>query len=281
MPFEVFLMVLAAALVHAIWNALVKIDGDRLALIKMMSVTQLFLSLALIPFVAVPAVDSWPYLAASPILTTGYILFLSRAYQSGDLSHVYPLARGIAPLIVAGVSMGLLGEQLGLAGQIAVLLVATGITSLVLTRGVAGLRDPRPTLFALGTGCFIAGYTLIDGMGARAAASAHGYMIWVSLFSSCLIVASVHWLQRGNRRPLDERSRRAGIAAGLLSYGSSWLVIWAMTLAPLALVSALRETGVVFAVIIGVVFLKERLNLARLMSIATTLLGTTLLKFSR
>ena len=281
MPLEVFLMVLAAALVHAIWNALVKIDGDRLALIKTMCVTQFLLSLALVPFVAVPTVESWPYLAASPILTTGYMLFLSRAYQAGDLSHVYPLARGIAPLIVAAVSIGLLGEQLGPTSQIAVLLIATGITSLVLTRGAAGLRDPRPTLFALGTGGFIAGYTLIDGMGARAAASAHSYMVWVSLFSSCLIVASVHWLQRGKRRSLDERSRRAGVAAGLLSYGASWLVIWAMTLAPLALVSALRETGVVFAVIIGVVFLKERLNLARLMSIATTLLGTALLKFSR
>lgn len=281
MPTEVFLLVLCAALVHAIWNAMVKSDGDRLGLMKVMSLTQLVLSAALMPFVAVPAVDSWPCLAASPILTTGYVLFLSYAYRAGDLSHVYPLARGIAPLIVAIVSIGFLGERLAPISQLAILLIAAGITSLMLTRGAAGLRDPRPTLFALATGGFIASYTLVDGIGARASGTASGYMVWISLLSSLAILAAVHWMQRGQLQPLSPRTRRAGFAVGLLSYGATWVVIWAMTQAPIALVSALRETGVVFAVIIGVVVLKERLNLARLASIATTLTGTALLKFSR
>jgi drug/metabolite transporter (DMT)-like permease len=174
-----------------------------------------------------------------------------------------------------------LGEHLSHASQIAVLLIALGITSLALTRGAATLRDPRPVLLALGTGGFIAGYTIIDGIGARAAGTAHGYMIWISLLTAILIVASVHWLQLGRRAPVSRRSRNAGVVAGIMSYGSSWLVIWALTLAPLALVSALREAGIVFAVIIGVVFLNERLNLARLASIATTLAGTAILKLSR
>ena len=281
MPTEVFLLVLCAALVHAIWNAMVKTDDDRLGLMKVMSLTQLVLSICLLPFVAVPAVDSWVCLAASPILTTGYVLFLSYAYRAGDLSHVYPLARGIAPLIVAVVSIVFLRERLGPVSQLAVLLIATGITSLVLTRGAAGLRDPRPTLFALATGGFIASYTLVDGIGARASGTASGYMVWISLLSALSILASIHWLQRSQRRPPSQRTRRAGIIVGLMSYGATWLVIWAMTQAPIALVSALRETGVVFAVIIGVAVLKERLNLARLVSIATTLTGTALLKFSR
>lgn len=281
MPTEVFLLVLCAALVHAIWNAMVKTDDDRLGLMKVMSVTQLALSIGLLPFVAVPAKESWVCLAASPILTTGYVLFLSYAYRAGDLSHVYPLARGIAPLIVAVVSIGVLGERLGPVSQLAVLLIATGITSLVLTRGAAGLRDPRPTLFALATGGFIASYTLVDGIGARASGTAGGYMVWISLLSALSILASIHWLQRSRRQPLGARTRRAGIIVGVMSYGATWLVIWAMTQAPIALVSALRETGVVFAVIIGVVVLKERLNLARLVSIATTLAGTALLRFSR
>jgi drug/metabolite transporter (DMT)-like permease len=276
MTADVFVMVLGAALVHATWNALVKIDGDRLALIKVMSSTQLVLSLCLLPFVEVPAAESLPYLVASPILNTGYMLLLNRAYQAGDLSLVYPLARGVAPLIVAVVSIGLLE-----ASQFAILLIGLGILSLALTRGVGILRDPRPVLLALGTGGFIAGYTIIDGVGARTAGTAHGYMIWLSLLTAILIVGCVHWLQKGGRTPVSERSRNAGIAAGIMSYGSSWMVIWALTLAPLALVSALRETGIVFAVIIGVVFLKERLNLARLASIATTLVGTTILKLSR
>jgi uncharacterized membrane protein len=278
---EVFLMVIGAAMVHATWNALVKADGNRLALIKIMSAAQLSLSLTLIPFVALPALDSWPYLIASPILNTGYMLFLNRAYQYGDLSHVYPLARGVAPLIVAAVSVGFLGEQLGFANRVAVVLIALGIASLSLTRGAKDLRDPRPVLYALATGGFISGYTIVDGLGARAAGTAHGYMVWLSIITALMTVASAHWLQQGRRQPVGRGTWNRGIISGLLSYGSSWLVIWALTLAPMAMVSALRETGIVFAVIIGVVVLKERLNLARLISIMLTLIGTTMLKVSR
>jgi drug/metabolite transporter (DMT)-like permease len=281
MPTEMFLMVLGAALVHATWNALVKTDRDRLALIRVMSLTQLVVSLCLVPFVAVPAPESWPYLAASTVLCTGYMLFLNRAYQVADLSLVYPLARGAAPFIVAVVSVWLLGEQLSQTGILAILLIGLGITSLILARGVASLRDWRPILLALVTGSFIGSYTIVDGLGARAAGSAHGYMIWLSLITALLTVGCVSWLQRDRRTALSPRSRHAGIAAGIMSYGSTWVVIWALTLAPLAMVSALRETGIVFAVIIGVVFLKERVNPARLASIALTLVGTTLLKLSR
>lgn len=281
MEIEVFLMVIGAALVHATWNALVKADGNRLALIKAMSVTQLGVSLALIPFVATPGLESWPYLVASPVLSTGYMLFLNRAYQYGDLSHVYPLARGVAPLIVAAISVGFLGEQLGFANQIAVVLIALGIASLSFTRGAQDLRDPRPVLYALATGGFISAYTIVDGLGARAAGTPHGYMVWLSIITALMTIGCVHWLQHGKHQLVSERTRNRGIVSGLLSYGSSWLVIWALTLAPMAMVSALRETGIVFAVIIGVVVLKERLNLVRLVSIMLTLIGTTILKISR
>jgi drug/metabolite transporter (DMT)-like permease len=280
-PIDVFLMVLGAALVHATWNALVKTDSDRLALIRVLSLTQFVLSLCLVPFVAVPAAASWPYLAASTVLSTGYMLFLNRAYQTADLSLVYPLARGIAPFIVAVVSAGFLGEQLGRASQLAILLIGLGITSLALARGAASLRDWRPVVLALTTGSFIGAYTVVDGLGVRAAGSAHGYMIWLTLASALLIVACTSWLQRGRRTSMSRRSRTVGVAAGIMSYGSAWVVMWALSLAPFALVSALRETGIVFAVIIGVVFLKERVNLARLASIALTLAGTALLKLSR
>jgi drug/metabolite transporter (DMT)-like permease len=281
MPLEVFAMVLVAALVHATWNALMKADGDRLALLQAMATTQLVLSLALLPFVPVPAVESWPCLAANPLLTTAYTLLLERAYRSGDLSLVYPLARGIAPLAVATISLLLLGEHLSQVSQAAVLLIGLGITSLALTRGAAGLRDWRPILLALTTGAFIASYTAVDGVGARLAGSAGGYMVWITLLSSPLIVVCTHLLRRSRRTPTGRTSYWNGIAAAILSYGASWVVIWAFTVAPIALVSALRETGIVFAVVIGVVFLNERLSLARLGSIAATLVGTALLKLSR
>jgi drug/metabolite transporter (DMT)-like permease len=281
MPIEVFLMVLGAALVHATWNALIKTDGDRLSLIKIMSGAQIGVSLCLIPFVTAPATACWPFLLASSVLNTGYMLLLNRAYQSGDLSLVYPFARGVAPLVVATVSVTALGEKLTYFNQAAVVLIGLGITSLALTQRPTSLIDLRPVVFAIATGIFIAGYTIVDGLGARVAGSAHSYMIWLSLVTSIIIVACAHWLQRGQQVPIGRRTRNAGIAAGVMSYGSSWVVIWALTLAPITLVSALRETGVVFAVVIGVVILKERLSLSRLASIAATLIGTTVLRLGR
>ena len=281
MALEVFLMVLGAAFVHATWNALVKGDLDKLAVIKFMSGTQICVSLCLIPYVAIPASDCWPFLLAGSALSTGYMLMLSRAYQWGDLSLVYPFARGVVPLVVAVVSVAALGETLTRANQIAIVLIGVGIASLALTHRPMRLPHWRALAFAFATGAFIAAYTIVDGLGARLAGSAHGYMAWLSLMTSLAIVACAHWLQGEQRHPVSRHTLHVGIAAGLMSYASSWIVIWALTLAPLALVSALRETGVVFAVAIGVVIFHEQLSVPRLASIAATLAGTTVLKLGR
>ena len=281
MPTEVFLMVLGSALVHATWNALIKADGERLRLIEIMSGTQIVASVALLAFVSAPSWSSWPYLLASALLNTGYMLLLRKAYDAGDLSLVYPVARGIAPRLVATVSVVLLGETLTLANKTAVLLIGLGILSLASTSLSGGSFDARSVGFALATGSFTASYTVVDGLGARAAGSPHGYMVWLSLVTSIVIVVVVRRLQQGRRAAVSRRTRAAGMAAGLMSYGASWIVIWAMTRAPFALVSALRETGIVFAVLIGVVVLNERLSLRRLASVATTIAGTALLKLGR
>jgi drug/metabolite transporter (DMT)-like permease len=281
MAIEAFLMVLGAALVHATWNALVKADGDRLALIKLMSKTQICVSFCLAPFVSVPTTGCWPFLLASCALNTGYMLLLNRAYQCGDFSLVYPFARGVAPFVVAVVSIVALGETLTRANEIAVALIGLGIISLALSERPTKPTHLRALTFAFATGAFIAAYTIVDGLGARIAGSPHDYMVWLSLITSFAIVACAHLLQGGQRQPVGRRTLQAGIAAGIMSYGSSWVVIWALTIAPLALVSALRETAVVFAVVIGVVFLKEQVSLSRLASIATTLAGTTVLRLGR
>src|SRR5262249_3761419 len=134
MTFDVFVLVLGAAITHALWNTLVKTDGDRLSLIKIMSGTQFVVSLVLIPFVDIPPAASWFYVVASAALNTAYILLLQRAYAAGDLSLVYPLARGVAPLLVALTSIAVLGEVLTPANRVAVLLIAIGIISLALAR---------------------------------------------------------------------------------------------------------------------------------------------------
>lgn len=287
MPLDVFLFVLAAALLHAVWNAMLKSgSGDRPGMIKGFCAVQVALSLCLAPFVEFPAAAAWPYLLASTLISTAMWLMLNRAYQTSELSLVYPLARGSGPLVVALLSASLLDETLSRPAMLGVLLIALGIISLALARGMAGLRDTRAVVIALIMGGLIGVYTILDGLGARAAGSASSYIVWVAMIASAQGFAAMHWLRptppaATNAPSVNARGLRAGILSGLIAYACSWIIVWAYTVAPIALVSALRETSIVFAAIIGVVFLKETLSLARLASIATTLIGTTVLKISR
>jgi drug/metabolite transporter (DMT)-like permease len=282
MPLDVFLMVLAAALMHATWNAMLKSgSGDRPGMIKGFCAIQVALSLCLAPFVEFPAAASWPYMLCSTVISTAMWLMLNRAYQTSELSLVYPLARGSGPLVVALLSASLLDETLSRPALIGVLLIALGIVSLALTRGAAGLRDTRAVALALTMGVMIGVYSILDGLGARVAGSASSYIVWVQMLGSLQGFAAVYWLHPVQPKAANARGLRAGILSGLIAYVCSGIVLWAYTVAPLALVSALRETSIVFAAIIGVVVLKEKLNLARLASIATALVGTTILKVSR
>lgn len=277
----VFAMVLGAALFHAVWNALVKVNADRLIMVAIMMISQAAVAILVVPFVAFPTPESWPYIWASTALHTAYFVFLVNAYRYGDLSHVYPIARGSAPLIVAVVSVAIVGETLSRQAVLSVVLIALGIMSLTLTRGASGFREPKAILFALGTGVFIAGYTVVDGLGGRLADSAHSYIFWLNLFDGIPITVLALYLRRNQVLVQVRTSWKPGVLAGIVSLFAYWIVIWAMTQAPMALVSAVRETSMVFAVLFGVFFLKERLNLARLASMAITLFGTVMIKMSK
>ncbi|MEE8625016.1 MAG: DMT family transporter, partial [Acidiferrobacterales bacterium] len=224
---------------------------------------------------------AWPYLAFSLAVHNGYYLFLIMAYRYGDLSHVYPIARGSAPLIVAVVSVVFLSEALTRQAFLAVVVIGLGVMSLALTRGASGFKEPRAVLFALGTGGFIAAYTILDGLGARLAGSPHGYTFWFLAIDTVPLALITLCVRRGEALRQVRRSWKAGLLGGMVALFSTWLVIWALTLAPLALVSALRETSIVFAVLFGVVFLKERLDLIRLAATTTTLVGAVMLKTSK
>ena len=277
----VFAMVLGAAVLHAAWNALVKVNADRLVMIAIMMMSQVAVALLVVPFVAFPTPESWSYIGASTVLNTAYCVFLINAYRYGDLSHVYPISRGSAPLIVAAISVAIVGETLSRQAGLSVAVIALGIMSLTLTRGAEGFRDPRAMLYAVGTGVFIAGYTVVDGLGARLADSAQSYTFWVHLFNGIPITLLALALRKGRVLVSVRKSWKVGVIGGILSLLAYWIVIWAMTQAPMALVSAVRETSMVFAVLFGVFILKERLNLLRLTSIGTTLIGTVMLKMSR
>lgn len=277
----VFAMVLGAAVLHAAWNALVKANADRLVMIAIMMMSQVAVALVVVPFVALPTLESWPYIWASTALNTAYCIFLISAYRYGDLSHVYPISRGSAPLIIVVITIAVVGETLTRQEGLSVVLIGLGIMSLALTRGAAGLKEPKAILYALGTGAFIAGYTIVDGLGARLAESANSYTFWVHLFNGIPIALLAIYLRRGQVLVSFKRAWKVGVLGGMISLLAYWIVIWAMTQAPIALVSAVRETSMVFAVLIGVFVLKERLDLARLVSIGTTLVGTVMLKMSR
>ena len=274
-------MVIAAAVLHAVWNALVKVDGDRLAIMAVMMVSQAVISVCVLPFVTFPSVDAWPYILTSVALHNAYYLFLIMAYRYGDLSHVYPIARGSAPLMVAALSVVFVGEILSRQSMLSVALITFGVMSLALTRGASGIREPKAVLFALGTGMFIAGYTVVDGIGARLAGSAHGYTFWLFALDGLPLVALTIFIRKRAVLYHPRQFWVNGVSAGLASLVAYWIVIWAMTLAPFALVSALRETSVIFAVLFGIVFLKERLDVVRLVAISATLVGTVMLRVSK
>ena len=278
MDTAVFLAVLGAAVMHAGWNAIVKVGLDRFSSILLMSMVQGAMALCLLPFFAAPLAAAWPWVAASALLHIGYKLFLIRAYEHGDLSQVYPLARGTAPLIVALVGAIWLGESMTAGKTAAVAAIALGV--IVMSRSGGSLdRLPRKALlYALGTACFTASYTLVDGVGARIAETASGYVLWM-FAGDALGMTGFALATRGRgvfRRLLP--AWRSGLAAGGLSLGSYWIAIWAFTLAPLALVAALRETSVLFAMLIGVFLLGERAGAWRWVSAGLILSGVALMR---
>jgi drug/metabolite transporter (DMT)-like permease len=278
MSAAVFFAVLFAALLHAGWNAVVKLGLDRFSSILVLALFQSAIAALLLPFFPWPAAEAWPWLLAGSMLHTGYKLFLIRAYRHGELSQVYPLARGAAPMLVALAGAILLGERLGIVAIGAVAAIVAGILLMAFGSG-EGLRLSRTGLaWALGTAGFTASYTMVDGYGARLSGTAAGFSLWLFLIDG-LFMVSVALATRGPAAFAAVRPVwRGGLAAGAMSLGSYWIAIWAFTQAPLALVAALRETSILFALLIGLVLLRERIAPARWAAAGLIVAGILLMR---
>ena len=279
MPLEIVAIVLVAALAHASWNALAKGDDDRLVTLGAINAVKFLLCIPLVLVLPLPAPASWPYLVVSSFLHVGYYIFLIAAYRYGDLSKVYPLARGLSPLVVAAGAFVIAGERLGPVALAGVAIACAGIASLSL--GVAGAHagdHRRSVFFAVLTALFIAAYTVTDAMGARLSGAAVSYIAWLGLLDGppLLIVAAMR-RRAALVRHLAERGWKA-VAGGTLQLGAYGLVIWALALAPMAAVSALRETSVLFAAVIGVKLLGEPLGTRRIVSSALVVAGIVLIE---
>jgi len=274
-PF-VFFAVLAAAALHAGWNAVVKVGLDRFSSVTLISVAAGAVSLAALPFVDVPRAEAWPWLIVSIVFHTGYNLFLIQAYRTGDLGQVYPIARGAAPLLVC-IAMFALGETLSPFATAGVALLTAGVLLMSMRGGRDLARiEAGPVGYALVTSVFIACYTLTDGLGARANGSPHGYAVWLFLLNGITMFTVLLAVRRGQGIVALKAFWLKGLAGGAMSIGAYWIVIWAMTAAPIALVAALRESSVLFAAAISVVILREPLSPWRIVSALVIVAGVVL-----
>lgn len=277
-PF-VFTAVLAAAACHAGWNTLLKLKVVPVVATVLVAVTAGVMVLPLLPFMPLPAAQAWPYIVASAIIHVAYFLTLAEAYRWGDLSQVYPIARGAAPLLTAALAALWLQEALGGAGWAGVTVLAAGILLLTFKGGRARASyDGRTVAFALATSLTITGYTLVDGIGARLAGSALAYTVWLFIGAG-LTMAIYGWLRLGPSLIGDFRVHwRTAAAGAVLSTTAYAIAIWAMTVAPIALVAALRETSVLFAALFASLILREPILPARLVAAGLVLAGALLLR---
>lgn len=267
--------VLFAAFLHASWNAVVKVGTSKIGAMLIVSVAEIVLG-ALVVLLR-PAIDpaAWPWVIAASCTHLFYKSFLTFAYERGDLSRVYPIARGAAPMAVALVGAATLPDAVSAREYAGIFVLGLGI--LLMARGVFTSREDRRLLpFALGSAAATATYTMIDGLGARVSGEAVGYVGWIFVGGGALFsLAMLLWKGWGivPRRPRDWAMGTAGSVA---SYGAYGVSIWAMTLAPIAVVAALRETSILFAVMIGWLAFGERMDGPKWVAVALIVSGVVL-----
>lgn len=264
----------AAAVAHASWNAIAHRIRDSLVAMTVVGIGGLALAVPLLLWTAAPAPASRPYLAVSVVLHIAYLALLLRTYRVGEFSQVYPLARGISPVVVTAAAWLLVGERLAGLQLAGVLLIPAGLACLVFI----GRRPDRPALVAAAaTGLAIAAYTVVDGIGVRLAGSPGGYIGWLMTLEGlgCAAVALVI-----RRRALPAQlsgSWLAGLAGGVLTVIAYGLVLWAQTRSALALVAALRETSIIIGALIGTLMFREPFGRSRIMATVLVVAGILLL----
>ena len=277
----VFLAVLFAALCHAGWNALIKTGLDPLRATTVIALGAVAVALPLLLISGLPDAAAWPWLVASMAVHVFYFAGLIEAYRAGDLSQVYPIARGAAPLMTATAATLFVGEHLSALGWAGIAVLAAGVL-LLSARGGSGFGnlDRRAVGFALFTAVTICAYSVVDGIGVRLSGNAAGYTL--ALFVGNGVMLVLYALAReglGVLQPMPHLWRRA-LAGGAMQVMSYGIALWAMTLAPIAIVATLRETSVLFGAVIAVVMLKERLRAVRVVAAGLIVCGLVAIRLS-
>lgn len=270
-------LVLLAAVMHASWNALVKSGGSPEFSIAAYRGAGMLCVLAL-PFIPLPDAQSWWLIFASVVVHNLYYFTLAQAYRSGDLSQVYPIFRGMAPVLVAFGAWVFIGEQLSAGSMFGIVIISLGLMSLAVIGRRRGQVSGAALTWGAITSVLIAMYTVIDGYGVRQSGNALSYILWLFTFEALPIVL---WLLCTRRREWFAylKSSPRSIAVGaVISSAAYGLVIYAMSLGAIAIVSSLRETSVIFAALIGALFLNEPFGKQRVLAASLVALGVVLLK---
>ena len=270
------LLVLLAALMHALWSVVLKLTGDAKTNITVFMAGSSILALAGIPFQSLPSLASLPFLLISVFVQVVYMMLVGIVYQKGDVSQSYPVMRGVAPLFVALFSGPILGEKLSIIAWCGVILISSGVLTLAL-EAVRRSDKIGPSIIPLSllTAAFIALYTLLDGIGVRLSGAPVSYILWI--FFLIGLVKVVFELFNDKTRPQFlthfQRYWSIGLVGGFLSLGSYGLALWTMTKLPVALVAALRESAIVFAVILSYFVLREHVSPPRFIASIIIVLG--------
>ena len=269
-------LVLLAALMHALWSVVLKLTGDAKTNITVFMAGSSILALAGIPFQSLPSLASLPFLLISVFVQVVYMMLVGIVYQKGDVSQSYPVMRGVAPLFVALFSGPILGEKLSIVAWCGVILISSGVLTLAL-EAVRRSDKIEPSIIPLSllTAAFIALYTLLDGIGVRLSGAPVSYILWI--FFLIGLVKVVFELFNDKTRPQFlthfQRYWSIGLVGGFLSLGSYGLALWTMTKLPVALVAALRESAIVFAVILSYLVLREHVSLSRFIASIIIVIG--------
>lgn len=282
MTWIVFFAVLLAALLHATWNSLVKGSQDKYVGMLLIALGHVPPGVIFVFFAPLPGMDVLPWLGASLALHLGYQIFLAASYRVGDLTTVYPIARGSAPLFVTMVSLTVLDVDLSWWQVGSVGLLILGLLLLSYDRLGTNKRQWTVVILALVTGGFIASYSIVDGLGARKMGYALAYWGWVAIGNGALMTLWMLLFQPTSMAKVRLSSQNLttlllGGGASYLAYG---IVTWAFTQAPIAVITALRETSVIFALLIGLIFLRERSTPMKIVACSMTVVGVICLRIT-
>jgi len=279
MSLKVFFAIIIAAFLHAVWNAMVKKEDDKYVSLTAIVLGHVPISIAVIFFTPILSVQSIPYIFVSAIFLSGYEWCLLSAYRLEDYTKVYPIARGTAPIFIVILSLLLFDVSILKFELIGILIISFGVIILGFQK-IKTFKNFSAVVYALGTGLFISGYSITDGYGGRMSASPLNYTAWLMILNAIIFLILLKIMNKpGVVKKVLNKGKKIFFIGGTLSYIVYGTIIWAFTQASVPTVAALRETSIIFALLIGTFFLKEKFTPVKTAAVLTIFFGVILLKF--